>query len=249
MKIVAIIQARMNSSRLPGKVLLEMLGKPVLHLMIERIQKAKNISKIVVATSNSKEDEKIASLCSKIGVGCFRGSEEDVLSRVALASKASQAELLVEFMADNPIPEPKLIDEFIDFFKAHDYDLVTNSLKTTFTPGLELCVLKPEIIYEADRLVLNPEEREHVFLYIMRHPEKYKIYNFPVSEDYNYPNIHMELDTEEDFQVIKNIYEHFYPHNKDFSSREAIFYLKDNPGIVNINKNIARRWQKYRVNS
>ena len=101
-------------------------------------------------------------------------------------------------MADNPIPEPELIDEFVDFFNAHDYDLVTNSLKTTFTPGLEIYVINPEVLYEAERLAIARDEREHIFLYISRHPDKYKIYNFEASSNYNYPEFHMELDTKED---------------------------------------------------
>lgn len=227
-------------------MLLEILDKPVLQLMIERVQKVKQISEIVVATSTNEKDDKIASLCERIGVRQFRGSEEDVLSRIALASKAFQAGLLVEFMADNPVPEPELVDEFIDFFKTHDYDLVTNSLKTTFTPGLELNVLNPAILYEADRLAIKKEEREHIFLYISRHPKKYKIYNFEATEDYNHPEISMELDTKEDFEVIKNLYEHFYPRNRDFSSKDAISYLRDHPEITGINRNVFRRWKKYR---
>lgn len=246
MRKVAVIQARMTSSRLPGKTMLRILDKPILELMIERIQRAKNISEIVVATSTNRQDDCIVNLCNKLGIGSFRGSEEDVLSRVALASRTFKADILVGFMADNPIPEPRLISEFMDFFEANDYTVVTNMLKTTFTPGLELYVVKSETIYEADRFALAEEEREHVLLYISRNSSKYKIYNVEAPEEYNYPELHMELDAQEDFKLIKNIYENFYPNKKDFSSKEAIAYLRSHPELTDINKSIKRRWEKYR---
>jgi spore coat polysaccharide biosynthesis protein SpsF len=236
----------MNSTRLPGKVLLGILGKPVLQLMIERIQSAKTINEIIVATSTNSKDDTIVNLCKKIGVDCFRGSEEDVLSRVASAAKYFKVGLLAAFMADNPLPEPKLIDEFIIFFKANDYDLVTNSQKTTFAPGLEFWVLNPLILYDAERLAKEPEEREHTFLYISRHPDKYKIYNFEAQAAYNFPDIHLELDTKEDFQVIKEIYEHCYLEEHIFSTQMAIDYLRGNAQLASLNKTIPRRWEKFR---
>jgi spore coat polysaccharide biosynthesis protein SpsF len=140
MKIGATIQARMGSTRLPGKVLKEIVGKPMLALQIERLQQCRLIDEIILATSVAKQDDVLADLVGRLGIGCFRGSEEDVVSRVVGALRAFQVDIHVEFMGDNPLPDPLLVDAIIGYYLKHqnDYDYVTNSLKTTYPPGAEV---------------------------------------------------------------------------------------------------------------
>ena len=153
MKISATIQARINSSRLPGKVLKPILGKPMLTLQVERIQQSMLIDEIIIATSDSVKDNPIEALAHRLGIHCFRGSEDDVLSRVVGALKAYRVETHVEFMGDNPLPDPLLIDAIIGFFlkNADKYDCVTNALKTTYPPGTEVFVYPAEVLFDAEK--------------------------------------------------------------------------------------------------
>ncbi len=248
MKISATVQARMGSKRLPGKVLKPILGKPMLALQIERIKQSKLINEIIVATTTKSQDEPIAKLADNLGVNCFRGSEEDVLSRIVGALKAYHAQINVEFMADNPMPDPDIVDGIIDFYlKNKDkYDYVTNGLKTTYPPGMEVFVYSAQIIIDAEKQVRDIAMREYVGPNIYRHPDSYRIHNIE-APDYLYaPEIHLEVDTQEDFEVVSAVYEHFYPKNPKFSLVEIIEFLRNNPHLIEKNRYIERRWRAFR---
>ena len=152
MKIDATIQARMGSTRLPGKVLMPIVEKPMLALQIERIQQCKLIDRIIISTSNNPQDDAIEELANELGVECFRGSENDVLSRIIDTLKFYNTEIHVEFMGDNPIPDPLLVDSIIGYYLKNygKYDYVTNALKTTYPPGVEVFVYHSKILYDAE---------------------------------------------------------------------------------------------------
>ncbi len=250
MKIIGTIQARMGSSRFPGKVLKEIMGKPMLHYQIERIKQSILIDDVVIATSTSSLDDAIEDFAKKTKMKYFRGSENDVLQRIVDTLKHYQVDIHVEFMGDNPIPDANLVDSIVGFYlKNKDkYDFVTNSLKTTYPPGFEVYVFPSEVLYRAEKNVTDPVLREHVGLHIYSHPDKFRIFNIEAHESIKkYVDYHFEVDTEEDFEVMKALIEHFYPENPCFAMMQAIEFLKNHPELREKTSNIPRRWKEFRV--
>lgn len=248
MKISATIQARMGSSRLPGKVLKPILGKPMLALQIERVRQSMLIDDIIIATSISKKDDPIEALARQLGVHCFRGSEDDVLSRVVAALRAYKVGIHVELMGDNPLPDPGLIDAIIGFYLKNksQYDCVTNALKTTYPPGAEVSVYPSLVLMDAEQHAADPAFREHVSIHIYQHPERYQVYNLEAPPWLYAPDLHLEVDTEEDFQVVSAIYEALYPANLNFTLPQIIEFLRKNEALASKNRHVDRRWRAFR---
>jgi spore coat polysaccharide biosynthesis protein SpsF len=248
MKIVAVIQVRIGSTRLPGKVMKEVVGKPVLELLIERLRHSKLINKIVVATTGLKKDDIIVDLCRKLGIDYFRGSEDDVMGRVLGALKQYGADAGVEIYGDCPLIDPAIVDSIIQYYimNIEKYDFVSNDIKTTYPPGLETEVYSVSAFADAADRTSDPEIREHSTLYMRQHPELYRLHNIEAQPELHYPDIYIELDTPEDFRVIKTIYESLYSEGKIFSAQEILDFLKQNPHIAEQNRRVERRWKKYR---
>jgi spore coat polysaccharide biosynthesis protein SpsF len=248
MKIAATIQARMGSTRLPGKVLKQIVGRPMLALQIERIQQSRLIDEIIVATTTEPGDDAIVALARDLGVAVFRGSEHDVVSRVAGALKAFAVDLHVEFMGDNPMPDALLVDAIIGYYLKHadKYDYVSNALTTTYPPGAEVFVYPAAVLYDAESKITEAALREHVGIHIYRYPERYRLCNLEAPPWHRYPDMHLEVDTPEDFAVISAIFEHFSPHNPGFSLSQVIEFMTANPNLLNANKEVERRWKTFR---
>ena len=166
MTTVAIIQARMTSSRLPGKVLADIAGKPLLHYMIERVRRSDRLDAIWVATTDNNTDDPVAELCEGMGVPVFRGDENDVLGRFAKAARAARADIVVRLTADCPLIDPTLIDEAIDAFVEGDYDYLSNSIELSYPDGLDVEVFTRTALETADREAEHPFHREHVTPYM-----------------------------------------------------------------------------------
>ena len=242
MKIVATIEARMSSSRLPGKVMKSILGKPALALLIERLKRAKLLDDLVVATTINKKDQVIEDLSKKIKIKCFRGSEEDVLGRVLKAAKSVNADLIVEITGDCPLIDPEIVQECIKFFLDGNYDYVSNGgPKKTFPNGLSVQVFPTKILEEVDSLTDDPLDREHVSLYIYNHPEKYKLGYYKARGELHWPELTITFDTTQDYQLIKTIFEALYPKNPRFTALDVVRFLRANPELTKINKNSKRR--------
>lgn len=250
MKIGATIQARMGSTRLPNKVLKSIMGKPMLALQIERIRQSILIDEVIIATTTQPKDDAIEDLAGELSVSCFRGSEDNVISRIVETLKTHNIEINVEFMGDNPIPDPMLVDSIIGFYlkNADKYDYVTNAMKTTYPPGAEVYVYPSQILFDAELRIKDPSLREHVGIHIYQHPDRYRICNLEAPPWLNYPNIHLEVDTKEDLEVISTIYKQFYEDNPGFSLLQVIEFIKANPGIAAKNVDVERRWKAFRQN-
>jgi spore coat polysaccharide biosynthesis protein SpsF len=246
-KTVAVIQARMGSSRLPGKVMMKINEKPILSILLDRLSHSQKIDEIVVATSINKENDIIESFCKENNYHCFRGSENDVLGRMLEALDSRDATTGVEVFGDCPLIDHRIVDDLIHKFNEHagELDFIGNDLKTTYPPGMEVEVFNIESLRDASLKTQAPEIREHGTLFIRQNPKLYKIKNIEAPEKFNFPNIELELDTEEDFVVITKIIENFLP-NLDFSLEEILHFLQQNKHLILLNSDVPRRWKDFR---
>ena len=240
-KIVATIEARFASTRLPGKTLLEICGKSTLELMIERVKSSKLIDQVVIATTVNPDCDAIEELAKRLDVGCFRGSEEDVLDRVLCAARAYNADIIVELTGDETIIDPDIIDETINFYLKNKYDYVSNILDRHYPRGLDTQVFATSVLDEVAGLTKDPADRENVSLYIYEHPEKYSLGSVKAPDEMDHPDWRWTLDTKEDFKFIQALYEEFYPKNKKFTAWDILQYLNDNPEVLAINQDIKQK--------
>ncbi len=205
-KILCVIQARMNSKRLRGKVLKKIQEKTALEHIVDRSLKVKLIDDLVVATSNNKIDDKIEELCNKQKINCYRGDEMNVLSRFYEISKKNLAKNILRLTADCPLHDPEVIDEIIKFYKENDFDYVSNSIHRTFPVGLDTEVFSFDSLEKAFFESSDPLHREHVTLYINRKFPKlkngnFKIHNFESQGNFSY--LRWTLDTLDDLKRIR----------------------------------------------
>jgi len=246
-RVDATIQARTGSSRLPGKVLRDLDGKPLLQYQIERIRESKRIERIILATSDRPQDDPLEALAESVGIECFRGSEDDVIARVCGALRAFDVEVHAEFMGDNSVPDAAVIDHVIDTFLARQdsVDYVTNALKTTYPPGLEVSVYRSSTLFDAESKTVDGDIREYCGFHIYTHPERYRILNLEAPEHQRRPHLHLEVDTEEDFQVVAAVYRHF-GDSTSFTLDDVVSFAEENPELFAKNSRVERRWKQYR---
>lgn len=241
MKTVAIIEARMTSTRLPGKIVLPILGKPMLELLVERLKRAKLLDQIVVATTQNTSDDGVEKLTHRIGVGCYRGSEDDVLDRVLRAAHANDADVIVEVTGDCPLIDPIVVDRVIQTYQTKNVDYVSNILKRTYPRGMDIQVFSTAVLEKVARLTDDPIDHEHVSLYIYEHPEIFSLFNVESDLPEKYWDIRLTVDMEEDFKLIKAIYELLYPKNPAFTLDEIMDLLERRTDLLELNRNIQQK--------
>ncbi len=246
MKIVASIQARMNSTRFPGKVLKKICGKPILLWQIERLKKSRLIDEIIVATSTNKKDLEIISFCSKNNIKSFTGSENDVLDRISSLIKKNNVNIHIECFGDSPLIDPEIVDQFIGFFlKNNNYDFVSNTLKTSYPAGMEVMIYHgSSLIAVNDIIEKNDGLREHAGYNITRFPKKFSLKNLEAPFWYKYPELHLEIDEPIDLDLIKEIIQHFKSKNIEFYNLSNILqFIKTKPELGMLNSSVKRRWK------
>ena len=205
---LAIVQARMTSSRLPGKVLSDICGKPSLQRMLERINMASSIDKVVVATTINASDNLIVELCEKLKVDIFRGDEDDVLGRFCGAAEVAEAEIVIRLTADCPMIDPDVIDEVVSAFSIYNHDYLSNTIDRTYPDGLDIEVMSIDALREAHKKAVAPFLREHVTPYISgRRPDlgagDFRVGQIRFVADFSH--IRWTLDTKEDLQRIRSL--------------------------------------------
>lgn len=238
MSIIAIIQARVSSTRLPGKVLKKIEGRTILEHVINRVQAARKIDDIVVATTVKKEDLEIVQLCAKLGISVFCGSEDDVLDRYYQAARLFKAEHIVRITSDCPLIDPQVIDKVIELYFQKKADYATNTIPETFPDGEDVGIFSFNILKITWKDAKLSSEREHVTPYIRRNFNIFKIAN--LRSKFNLANKRWTLDEPEDFEFIKIIYKNLYPKDLLFGMEKILKFIKKHPEIEEINKNIIR---------
>jgi spore coat polysaccharide biosynthesis protein SpsF len=224
--ITAIVQARMTSSRLPGKVLMPILGKPMLGRQIDRIKHSRLIEKIVVATSDHNSDDPIHDFAVSGGIECFRGDLDDVLARYYFAAKSAKATSVVRLTGDCPLADPKVIDSLVKLYSDGDYDYVSNTLTPTFPDGLDAEVFSREALETAFHSAQLPSEREHVTPYI-KNSAGNTVLN--VTHETNLSSLRWTVDEPEDFDLVSRIFSELYPLKPDFEMADVLDVLEKHP--------------------
>ncbi len=238
MKIIAIIQARMSSSRLPGKVLMKLGKKTVLEVIIDRLKFSNRLDEIVVATSTSISDDKIVEFCKERNINCFRGSEQNVLNRFFNAAKLNKADIVVRITSDDPFKDPEIIDKCIEILISKNLDFCANNNPPTFPEGLDVEVFKMDALIKAENNSTSEFEREHVTQHFYKNNELFSQYNLKSPE--NYSHYRLTLDTQEDFDLISKLYNNLDCERRLVKLDEIIEYLNHHPEIVDINRNVKR---------
>ena len=242
MKSVCIIQARMGSSRLPGKILMDISGKPMLQHIVERVKRCGNVDEVIVATSKNNEDKKVMELCRRFNYKCFAGSEDDVLDRYYQAALKFGAGIIVSITGDCPLVDPIQIDKIIDIQKKTKADYVNNlELGLPLGIGAEaftFAALKKS--WEKGKL---PHHREHVDDYILENPQEFKTERFYPEEWMKKP-YRLTVDTNEDLTLIRTIYGKLYRNGSIVELEEVYSLLEKEPELIRINKNIIQRKAK-----
>lgn len=239
MRTVIIVQARMTSTRLPGKVLLPLAGEPMLTRLVERLRRVERADAIVIATTTNATDDAIADLCSRLEVPCHRGSEHDVLSRYADASRLHGAHVVVRITADCPLIDPELIDQVIAVYEAGDADYVSNMLPPTWPYGMAVEVFSASALAQAHTEARQAAEREHVTPFLYGHPERYRLRNVASPVDLSHHR--WTVDTPEDYQLVQRLFETLYPIMPRFTQADVLQLLDRHPDWVAINQHIRQK--------
>lgn len=241
MKVVCIMQARVGSSRLPGKVLKKICGKTVLEHDINRLRLVPNIDEIVIATTIEKQDNKIVEEANRLGVKYFRGSENDVLSRYYFAAKESNAKIIIRVTSDCPCLDYSIIKDMVNIFveKNHNIDYMNNTLDRTYPRGYDVEIFTFEALENAFNNASKDYEREHVTPYLYDLNNKFRILSYKQLNDYS--KYRVTLDTEEDLKVITTIYEALFNEKGYFLLQDVLEFLEKNPQVTMINEEIEQK--------
>lgn len=237
---VAVIQARMTSRRLPGKVLLEVLGRPLLAHQIDRVRRAKHIDAVIIATTANPSDDPIAALAEAEGVGCHRGSETDVLGRVTNAAADANAEIVVRLTGDCPLIDPTLLDEAVGRLAESNppLDYVTNDPPRTWPIGLDVEVIHMAALRIANTDATSAYDREHVTPFLYSRPDRFRLDSIRCPEDLSHHR--WTLDEPADFELIKRILETLLPTKPDFGWRDVLALVEAHPEWRALNQNVRQ---------
>ena len=232
--ILASVQARMGSTRLPGKVLKPIVGKPMLWHIVNRVKRAELIDKIVIVTSTKKRDSSILKFAEQYGVASYAGSEEDLVDRHFQTAKKFKANAIVRITADCPLIDPQVIDRVIRHFLDGDFDYVSNVVKRTYPTGLDTEIISYSALEKAWKETKTPLQRWRFTIYLRNHPEMFKLGNVTHEEDISH--MRWVVDTEKDLRFVREIYKALYKKNKIFYMKDILDLLKKRPELVEINK-------------
>ncbi len=227
---LVVLQARMSSSRLPGKVLKPINGQPMIFRQINRVFESTHVEDLIVATSVNRSDDELVKFLQSKDIKVFRGSLDNVLSRFLEITKKINPTNVIRLTADCPLVMPKLIDEMIAFFEEKSPDYLSNSLVPTFPDGLDVEIISSEALSRLESLDLSKMELEHVTMGIYNRPDFFKVLNF--SNTVNQSNMRWTVDYPEDLDFVRSVYSHFKGQESIFDHEEVLEFLRLNPEVV-----------------
>jgi len=244
-KVIAIIQARMGSTRFPGKVLSEVAGRPMLWHVVNRVRKAETVDEVVVATSNRSSDDAVAEFCIQNDIKFFRGSETDVLDRFYQTARHFNADVVVRITADCPLIDPQVVDRVVSTYLEGGYDYVTNTLRYTYPDGMDVEVFSFAALEKAWREARLPAEREHVTPYL-RASGRFRVFNVENEVDLSKRNLRWTVDEPADLEFVRAIYARLGGDKQPFGLSDILELLDKEPDLMKINSAIIRNEGYYK---
>lgn len=238
MRTVAIIQARMGSTRLPGKVLMDLGGETTLGRVVRRLSRAKSLTQIAVATTDSPADDAILSESERLGVACFRGSEQDVLSRYAGAAEQFAADTVVRITSDCPLIDAGIVDQVLEELRRSSVDFAYNDVEHGFPRGLDVEAFSRDVLKQAMAGAHARYQREHVTPFFYEHPELFKATVVRSGKDFS--AYRWTLDTPEDLKLIRAVYEHF-SNTDEFDWHSVVELMEQSPELATINEHVIQK--------
>lgn len=236
-----IIEARLNSSRLPKKHLLRVNEKYILEYMVERLKLVDNAHKIILATTTNSIDDELVSLAKHLNIEYFRGSELNVMDRVISCAEHFNIEHIVEICGDCPLIDHNIVDHMISLFNLNNIDYLSNTVIHTFPLGMDTQVFKTSVLKKSQSMTSDPLDLEHVTRHIINNPSIFSIFHYIAPPNLTFPNLQLTLDEKDDYSLIKQIIQYFSGlGNFHPSCFEIIDYIKENMHLLKINSNVKR---------
>ena len=240
MKIVTIIQARIGSTRLARKAMLDIEGKPMLWHVVERLKKCPSLDQIIVATTTNTEDIEIAQYCEKENIACFRGDCQDVLDRYYRAAQQYEADVVVRITSDCPLIDPEVVEKTIQAFWHHDnVSAASNVIDRTYPRGLDCEVVSFELLGKLWEKTVEKKYREHVTLYLYEHEKEYPMQSVCHSQDFSH--YRWTVDEQSDLDFVREIYQKLYATKKIFLMKDVLEIIEQNKYLKNINTNVQQK--------
>lgn len=236
--ILAILQARVSSTRLPGKVLKPLLGQPMILRQVERLKRARTIDRLIIATSVGPEDDALAALCRENGLDCYRGSLEDVLDRYYQAAKPWNPAYVMRLTGDCPLTDPEILDRLAELHLGSACDYSSTALEPTFPDGLDAEIMTFSALEQTWREAKLPSHREHVTPFLYQHPDRFSIRVLKHEE--NLSTLRWTVDEPADFEFVSRIYEELYPTNPNFGMRDVLAFLDQHRELTTLNHHFER---------
>jgi spore coat polysaccharide biosynthesis protein SpsF len=237
---IGVLQARTTSSRLPGKVLLPILGRPMILRQLDRMTRAQTLDLIVVATSEDVSDDELALTIVDAGFDLVRGSLDDVLARVSRVIDEYQPDVIVRMTADCPLISPSVIDHVVHAFDTSSVDYASNTMVPTYPDGLDVEVVTANALRQVAEESADPDEREHVTLGIYRKPERFSILNVTDPTGADHSDLRWTVDSPEDFTFVERVYQHLMPTRSDFEYHDVLQLLEREPQLARTSSDAPR---------
>lgn len=236
--ILAVLQARNSSSRLPGKVMAPVLGEPMIIRQLERLSRSRSIDELVVATSDHASDDGLAQLLASRLVTVRRGPLDDVFSRFAMVVDEFEPDTIVRLTADCPLADPDVIDRVIAVHEQSGSDYTSNSLVRTYPQGLDVECVSARAFAAVGRLGLAAAEREHVTLGIYSRPEEFRL--TPVTQEPDLSDLRWTVDYPDDLEFVRGVYGRLYPSTPEFGQQEILALLREHPELNRTQEDVVR---------
>jgi spore coat polysaccharide biosynthesis protein SpsF len=241
-KVIATVEARMTSTRLPGKVLLPASGKPMLEHLVSRLRRVGSLQGVVLATTVNRTDDVLEDFAGRQDIAVFRGSEDDVMSRVIGAAESVTADVIVEITGDCPIIDPSLVEQTIRMFFHNRCDYATNAHVRSYPIGMDTQVYRLETLKKSYAMTSDPLDREHVTRHIRLNPDTFIHVNLVAPPELHWPELGLTLDEHPDYELLKKIIEHFADRQPYFGCAQVVDLLRhDHPEWIGINQAVKRK--------
>ena len=221
--------------------MLQAAGKPMLEHLVNRLRPVPSLGGIVLATTTNKTDDVLKEFSIRMGIGCYRGSENDVMSRVIGAAESEGADIVVEITGDCPIIDPKIVEQTISVFKSNQVDYVSNGHIRSFPDGMDTQVFRLDALKRSAAMTNDRLDREHVTLHMRNHPELFTHAHLVAPPELHWPELGLTLDEPKDYELIKKIIEYFEPNQPLFTCLDVITLLKQRPDWASINQSVIRK--------